>query len=139
MAVAPVIVPTRFLSLTAHLITTVMLFWSREPNVLACVSEESVVGSEAYRIKDIQLITGLSLMLALLIVEYAGFLSGLSLFNSSVSILSAVLHAAACVTLLFFHVQAWDCDSFWYVLAFCSIIPSLVEVVTDAIEIKFRL
>ena len=139
MSTSPVIIPTRFLSLTAHFITTVTLFWSREPNVLACVPQDSFVGSDLYRDKDIQLITGLSLMLALLIVEYAGFLSGLSLFNSSLALVSSIIHTAACVVLLFFHAQAWNCDSFWYILVACSITPAGLELVTDAVEIKFRL
>ncbi|KAI6652854.1 putative membrane protein [Oopsacas minuta] len=130
------IIPTRFLSLTVHLITTLSLFWSREPNLLSCIPEDVTADSEVYRVKDVQLVAGLCLMLALLLIEYAGFFSGLSLFNSSVSLISSFLHITACILLLFFQAQAWNCDTFWYVLAFCSIIPSLVEIVSDAIEIK---
>ena len=133
------IIPTRFLSLTLHLITTLSLFWSREPNVLACVSQAATVDSDEYRAKDIQLLIGLSLMLLLLLVEYTGFFSGLSLFNKSVSFLSSLLHITACFLLLLFQAQAWNCDTIWYVVAFCSLVPSLIEVVTDAIEIKVRL
>ncbi|CAI8029681.1 Transmembrane protein 107, partial [Geodia barretti] len=50
------VVPARFLSLTAHLVLTIMLYWSREPHISACTSADADESSSEYKRKDLQYI-----------------------------------------------------------------------------------
>ncbi|KAJ8387892.1 hypothetical protein AAFF_G00149270 [Aldrovandia affinis] len=142
----------RFLTLTAHLVIVITIFWSRESNVLACLPLEFT--QEEFNTQDTQLVVGLSVTLGLFAVELAGFFSGVSMFNSSQGLLSIAAHVSASVSLLFFlfeqwpcHMywwifgffsasiclsffvfQKWECWTYWFIFAFCSVIPALVEV-----------
>ncbi|XP_053426578.1 transmembrane protein 107 isoform X2 [Nycticebus coucang] len=79
------LVPSRFLTLLAHLVVVITLFWSRESNILACLPLRFT--SEEYEKQDIQLVVALSITLGLFAVELAGFLSGVSMFNSTQSLI----------------------------------------------------
>ncbi|XP_036381077.1 transmembrane protein 107-like isoform X1 [Megalops cyprinoides] len=120
------LVPARFLTLTAHLVIVITIFWSRENNVRACLPLEFT--QEEFNAQDTQLVVALSVTLGLFAVELAGFFSGVSMFNSSQSLLSILAHVSASVSLLFFLFEQWTCDIYWWIFAFCSAIPALVEV-----------
>ncbi|OBS67546.1 hypothetical protein A6R68_03954, partial [Neotoma lepida] len=79
------LVPSRFLTLLAHLVVVITLFWSRESNIQACLPLKFT--PEEYEKQDIQLVAALCLTLGLFAVELAGFLSGVSMFNSTQSLL----------------------------------------------------
>ncbi|XP_028725256.1 transmembrane protein 107 isoform X2 [Peromyscus leucopus] len=79
------LVPSRFLTLLAHLVVVMTLFWSRESNIQACLPLQFT--PEEYEKQDVQLVTALCLTLGLFAVELAGFLSGVSMFNSTQSLL----------------------------------------------------
>ncbi|XP_017650513.1 transmembrane protein 107 isoform X1 [Nannospalax galili] len=84
------LVPSRFLTLLAHLVIVITLFWSRESNIQACLPLRFT--PEEYEKQDVQLVASLCLTLALFAVELAGFLSGVSMFNSTQSLL-CILYA----------------------------------------------
>ncbi|XP_006246873.1 transmembrane protein 107 isoform X10 [Rattus norvegicus] len=69
------LVPSRFLTLLAHL----------ESNIQACLPLKFT--PEEYEKQDNQLVAALCLTLGLFAVELAGFLSGVSMFNSTQSLL----------------------------------------------------
>lgn len=79
------LVPSRFLTLLAHLVVVITLFWSRESNIQACLPLKFT--PEEYEKQDNQLVAALCLTLGLFAVELAGFLSGVSMFNSTQSLL----------------------------------------------------
>ncbi|ELW63576.1 Transmembrane protein 107 [Tupaia chinensis] len=79
------LVPSRFLTLLAHLVVVITLFWSRDSNVQACLPLKFT--PEEYERQDIQLVAALSVTLGLFAVELAGFLSGVSMFNSTQSLI----------------------------------------------------
>ncbi|XP_061105299.1 transmembrane protein 107-like isoform X1 [Conger conger] len=126
MAAVHGLIPARFLTLTAHLVIVITIFWSRESTVQACLPLEFT--QEEFNNKDIELVVGLSVTLGLFAVELAGFFSGVSMFNSSQSLLSTAAHASASVSLLFFLFEQWPCHVYWWILGFCSALPALVEV-----------
>ncbi|XP_053320513.1 transmembrane protein 107 isoform X2 [Spea bombifrons] len=119
------LVPSRFLTLTAHLVIVITIFWSRENNVLACLPIDYT--PEEYSSRDTELIVALSVTLGMFAVEFAGFLSGISMFNNSQSLISVALHCAASVSLSLFVSQKWECTSYWYIFGFCSALPALTE------------
>ncbi|XP_066578556.1 transmembrane protein 107 isoform X3 [Amia ocellicauda] len=121
------LVPARFLTLTAHLVIVITIFWSRENNVLACLPLDTT--PEEYNSRDTELVVALSVTLGLFAIELAGFLSGVSMFNSSQGLLSTAAHASAAVSLLFFLFEQWNCSLYWWIFAFCSALPAFVEVV----------
>ncbi|XP_072833232.2 transmembrane protein 107 isoform X2 [Pogona vitticeps] len=88
---------------------------------LQCTQEE-------YENRDTELVVALSVTLGLFVVELAGFLSGVSMFNNAQSLLSTGAHASAAITLLFFLFEQWDGSLYWWILAFCSALPAAVEV-----------
>ncbi|XP_061105300.1 transmembrane protein 107-like isoform X2 [Conger conger] len=126
MAAVHGLIPARFLTLTAHLVIVITIFWSRESTVQACLPLEFT--QEEFNNKDIELVVGLSVTLGLFAVELAGFFSGVSMFNSSQSLLSLAAHCSASVSLSFFVFQKWECWTYWVVFTFCSALPALVEV-----------
>ncbi|XP_034502982.1 transmembrane protein 107 isoform X3 [Ailuropoda melanoleuca] len=83
------LVPSRFLTLLAHLVVVITLFWSRDSNIQACLP--LTFTPEEYEKQDIQLVVALSVTLGLFAVELAGFFSGVSMFNSTQSLISLVL------------------------------------------------
>ncbi|XP_019837804.1 transmembrane protein 107 isoform X2 [Bos indicus] len=79
------LVPSRFLTLLAHLVVVITLFWSRDSNIQACLPLKFT--PEEYEKQDIQLVAALSVTLALFAVELAGFFLGVSMFNSTQSLI----------------------------------------------------
>ncbi|XP_035288238.1 transmembrane protein 107-like isoform X1 [Anguilla anguilla] len=126
MAAVHSLIPARFLTLTAHLVIVITIFWSRESNVLACLPLDFT--QEEFNSKDTELVVALSVTLGLFAVELSGFFSGVSMFNSSQSLLSLAAHCSASVCLSFFVFQKWECWTYWFIFAFCSALPALVEV-----------
>ena len=99
---------------------------SRDANVLACLPFDYT--KEDYSRKDIELAAGLSVAIGLLCIELVGFLSGLTMFSSSVALLSIIAHATASVAMGYFALDAWDCNLYWWIFSFCSALPALVEI-----------
>ncbi|XP_041441213.1 transmembrane protein 107 isoform X1 [Xenopus laevis] len=120
------LVPSRFLTLTAHLVIVITIFWSRENNVLACLPINFT--PQQFSSRDTELIIALSVTLGLFAVEYAGFLSGVSMFNKTQSLLLGA-HASATVSLLFFLFEGWDCSLYWWIMSFCSALPAVTEII----------
>ncbi|PIO34282.1 hypothetical protein AB205_0072430, partial [Aquarana catesbeiana] len=75
MAVISSLIPARFLTLLAHLVIVVTIFWSR------------VSASLLSRRLSYWLIVALSVTLGMFVIELAGFLSGVSMFNNTQSLL----------------------------------------------------
>ncbi|KAL0985244.1 hypothetical protein UPYG_G00154520 [Umbra pygmaea] len=111
------LVPARFLTLIAHLVIVITIFWSRENNVEACLPLDFT--QQQYDNEDTKLVVALSVTLGLFAIELAGFFSGVSMFNCSQGLLSTAAHASASVALLFFLFEQWACEIYWWILAFC--------------------
>ncbi|TKC47985.1 hypothetical protein EI555_000272, partial [Monodon monoceros] len=116
------LVPSRFLTLLAHLVVVITLFWSRDSNIQACLPLKFT--PEEYEKQDMQLVAALSVTLALFAVELAGFFSGVSMFNSTQSLIcilstSIGAHCSASVALSFFIFERWECTTYWYIFVFC--------------------
>ncbi|CAL8341609.1 transmembrane protein 107 isoform X1 [Gadus morhua] len=126
MAVISSLVPARFLTITSHLVIVITIFWSRDNNVKAGLPLD--FSQEQYDKEDANLVVGLSVTLGLFAIELGGFFSGVSMFNCSQGLLSTAAHASASVALLFFLFEQWDYDIFWWILAICSVLPALVEI-----------
>uniref|UniRef100_A0A087YA27 Transmembrane protein 107 n=1 Tax=Poecilia formosa TaxID=48698 RepID=A0A087YA27_POEFO len=85
MSAVSSLVPARFLTLIAHLVIVITIFWSRENNVKACLPLDFT--QEQYDTEDKKLVVGLGVTLGLFAIELTGFFSGVSMFNSSQSLL----------------------------------------------------
>ncbi|XP_010892717.1 transmembrane protein 107 isoform X1 [Esox lucius] len=120
------LVPARFLTLTAHLVIVITIFWSRENNVEACLPLDFT--QEQYDNEDTKLVVALSVTLGLFAIELAGFFSGVSMFNCSQGLLSLTAHCSASVSLSFFVFQRWECWTYWVIFALCSVLPAFVEI-----------
>lgn len=120
------LVVSRFLSLVAHFVVTVIIFLSKEANIKACLPIQYTDGE--FSTKDMELIVGLSLTLVFLGVEFAGFIGGCSMFNGTATMLSIAAHSSAAISLSMFVIEEWDCDQFWYIFGFCSAFPVVIEI-----------
>ncbi|XP_055045401.1 transmembrane protein 107 like [Misgurnus anguillicaudatus] len=127
MSVVSSLVPSRFLTLIAHLVIVIIIFWSRENSVKACLPLDYT--NEEYRSEDTRLVVALSVTLGLFAVELIGFLSGISMFNNNQALLSIGCHASGSVALLFFMFEQWTCSIYWWIFGFCSVIPALYEII----------
>nr|XP_033781284.1 transmembrane protein 107 isoform X4 [Geotrypetes seraphini]XP_033781285.1 transmembrane protein 107 isoform X4 [Geotrypetes seraphini]XP_033781286.1 transmembrane protein 107 isoform X4 [Geotrypetes seraphini] len=116
MPVVNSLVPSRFLTLIAHLVIVITIFWSR------------VLPVHPSKI----MIVALSVTLGLFAVELVGFLSGVSMFNNAQSLLypaALCAHCSASICLSFFVFQKWECFTYWYILGFCSALPACIEII----------
>ncbi|XP_040202713.1 transmembrane protein 107 isoform X1 [Rana temporaria] len=136
MAVINSLIPARFLTLLAHLVIVVTIFWSRENNVLACLPVSYT--QDQYNAADTQLIVALSVTLGMFVIEMAGFLSGVSMFNNTQSLLSIGAHASASVALLFYLFEGWQCPVIWWIFAFCSAFPAFTEIIVFIAVLGFK-
>ncbi|XP_065140197.1 transmembrane protein 107 [Paramisgurnus dabryanus] len=121
------LVPARFLTLSAHLVIIITIFWSRDNNVKSCLPLEFT--EEQFKTEDTRIVVALSVTLGLLAVELAGFFSGVSMFNSNQSLLSLVAHSSASVSLSLFVFQQWPCWTIWIIFSLCSVVPAVLELV----------
>ncbi|XP_039250399.1 transmembrane protein 107-like [Styela clava] len=121
------LVPTRFLVLIAHLVIVISIFWSRDLNVKACLPINYTAAE--YSSRDTELIIGLSITLAFFLVEFGGFIGGVSMFSHTQSLFSIAAHAGASVTLAFFVFDSWSCSLYWWIFAFCSALPAITETI----------
>ncbi|XP_042279885.1 transmembrane protein 107 like isoform X3 [Thunnus albacares] len=112
MSAVSSLVPARFLTIIAHLVIVITIFWSRENNVKACLPLDFT--QEQYDNEDRKLVVALAVTLGLFAIELAGFFSGVSMFNSSQGLLSLAVHCSASVSLSFF--------------VFESVLPAFVEI-----------
>ncbi|XP_073794587.1 transmembrane protein 107 like isoform X2 [Danio rerio] len=127
MSVVSSLVPARFLTLIAHLVIVIIIFWSREYSVRACLPLDYT--NEEYTAEDTRLVVALSVTLGLLAIELVGFLCGISMFNNNQALLSIGCHSSGSVALLFFMFEQWTCSIYWWIFSFCSVIPALYEMV----------
>ena len=54
-------------------------------------------------------------------------LGGFSIFRSGVSMFYILMHFVGCVMLSFFITESWHYVTYWYIFAFCSAAPALLE------------
>ncbi|CAJ1062300.1 transmembrane protein 107 like isoform X2 [Xyrichtys novacula] len=120
------LVPARFLTIIAHLVIVITIFWSRENNIKACLPLEYT--QEQYEEEDRKLVVALAVTLGLFGVELAGFFSGVSMFNCSQGLLSLAVHCSASVSLSLFVSEKWECWTYWVIFATCSVLPAFVEI-----------
>ncbi|XP_023049080.1 transmembrane protein 107 isoform X3 [Piliocolobus tephrosceles] len=110
------LVPSRFLTLLAHLVVVITLFWSRDSNIQACLplrfTPEEYDKQDIHPLPLCRLVAALSVTLGLFAVELAGFLSGVSMFNSTQSLISIGAHCSASVALSFFVFESWECTTY---------------------------
>ncbi|XP_064357167.1 transmembrane protein 107 isoform X2 [Dromaius novaehollandiae] len=125
MASLGVLVPARFLALTAHLVTVLTILWARDPHVLASLPLE--FSPEEYARVDTELLVALGVTLGLLALELGGFLSGLSMFHRPQALLSAMAHGGTTLALLLFLAERWDCGAYWGLLGAGSALPAATE------------
>ncbi|XP_056900258.1 transmembrane protein 107-like isoform X1 [Takifugu flavidus] len=120
------LVPARFLTITAHLVIVITIFWSRENNVKACLPLDFT--REQYDSEDKKLVTALAITIGMFVIELAGFFTGVSMFNCTQGLLSIGAHASASVALVFFLFEHWECGIYWWIFVFCSVLPACVEI-----------
>ncbi|XP_072342971.1 transmembrane protein 107-like isoform X1 [Scyliorhinus torazame] len=123
MPIPSSLIPSRFLTLVAHLIIVIIIFWSRKSNVLACLPPSYT--PHQYQSRDTELIVALSVTLGMFLIELLGFFSGVSMFNGTQNLISIGTHASASVALLFFLFEQWPCNTYWWIFAFCSYCSTL--------------
>uniref|UniRef100_A0A8D0SMT2 Transmembrane protein 107 n=1 Tax=Sus scrofa TaxID=9823 RepID=A0A8D0SMT2_PIG len=98
----------------------------QDSNIQACLP--LTFTPEEYEKQDIQLVAALSVTLGLFAVELVGFFSGVSMFNSTQSLISIGAHCSASVALSFFIFERWECTTYWYIFVFCSALPAVTEI-----------
>ncbi|XP_072342974.1 transmembrane protein 107-like isoform X3 [Scyliorhinus torazame] len=127
MPIPSSLIPSRFLTLVAHLIIVIIIFWSRKSNVLACLPPSYT--PHQYQSRDTELIVALSVTLGMFLIELLGFFSGVSMFNGTQNLISIAAHCSACICLSFFAFEEWECWTYWYIFGFCSTLPACIEIV----------
>ncbi|KAJ1527943.1 hypothetical protein ONE63_007876 [Megalurothrips usitatus] len=120
------LVPTRFLTLIAHFTIAVVALWAKDENVRASLPVDYTPTD--FSAKSNEMTVGLSLAIAFIALELIGFLSGVSFFMSFLSLISIAAHSSAAVLLAHFLFDVWNCEVYWWIFAFCSALPAILEV-----------
>ncbi|KAK0061365.1 transmembrane protein 107 [Biomphalaria pfeifferi] len=121
------LVPARFLTLIAHLVLVIVVFWTRDENVKMCLPEDYT--SSDFNDKDIEMIVALSITLGLFAVEFIGFMGGITMFMPFQALLSTAAHSGAAIALAYFLFDQWPCHWYWYIFGFCSAFPACMEII----------
>ncbi|XP_076364911.1 transmembrane protein 107-like [Tachypleus tridentatus] len=121
------LIPSRFLIVSSHLLVLLTVFWSREENIKACL--ELSYSDENYKRKDTQFLVGVSLSLFFLLTEIIGFFGGMSIFCPSQDIFSIITHSLGTIAMSYFIAHSWDCDLFWWIFCFSSVMPGITEII----------
>uniref|UniRef100_A0A672S6P4 Transmembrane protein 107 n=1 Tax=Sinocyclocheilus grahami TaxID=75366 RepID=A0A672S6P4_SINGR len=106
-------VPARFLTLVAHLVIVIIIFWSRENSVRACLPLDYT--NEEYRLEDTRYDAEVTPLLFL--KDILGFL-----MTTESQDLAIGCHASGSVALLFFLFEQWTCSIYWWIFGFCRVI-----------------
>ncbi|XP_055516922.1 transmembrane protein 107-like isoform X2 [Leucoraja erinacea] len=121
------LIPSRFLTLVAHFLIVVNIFWSRKDNVEACLPPTYT--HDQYQNRDKELIVALSVTFGMFLIELVGFLTGVSMFNSTQNLISVIAHCSGSICLSFFVIVKWECWTYWYIFGVCSALPACTEIV----------
>ncbi|CAL4136357.1 unnamed protein product, partial [Meganyctiphanes norvegica] len=120
------LIPSRFLTLTAHLVILIILLIDRGENVKACLPME--YSTIEYNKKDGELLESLPSDVPLLTIEFSGFLDEVLQFRAVLADYWPIAcHSSAAVSLSFMILDVWDCNIYWWIFTLCSIIPTLNE------------
>ncbi|XP_066925364.1 transmembrane protein 107-like [Clytia hemisphaerica] len=120
-------VPVRFLALISHFVILVTVLWSVNATVNSCLpTGYSQTDFETFKER---LTIGFSLAIALIAIEMIGFLLGISMFVTSIALISTLAHVVASILLAMFVLDSWECQSYWYIFGFCSATPAFFELV----------
>ncbi|CAG9831258.1 unnamed protein product [Diabrotica balteata] len=118
------LIPARFLILVAHFIICVTLLWNKEESVSACLMGQMHLELEKIHGSYLtQWVTGLSLMITFLCIEMLAFVLGLTMFDSNSALLSVTGHATSSIFLTGLILNGWQCDWFWMIFSFGSVLP----------------
>ncbi|RZF42464.1 hypothetical protein LSTR_LSTR013228 [Laodelphax striatellus] len=126
---ADALIPSRFLTLIAHLTITVVILSARDEVVTASLPYDYEEDDNYQSRKSFEILIGLSLAIGLLAIELTGFIFGLSMFMPAASVLSIGCHASAAIALSYALFDSWDSSLYWAVFALCSVPPGLVEMI----------
>ncbi|XP_078282859.1 transmembrane protein 107-like isoform X3 [Rhinoraja longicauda] len=118
------LIPARFLTLVSHFVIVVNIFWSRKDNVEACLPLSYT--HDQYQNRDKELIVALSVTFGMFLIELVGFLTGVSMFNSTQNL---IFHCSGSICLAFFVIVKWECWTYWYIFGFSSALPACTEIV----------
>ncbi|XP_072094740.1 transmembrane protein 107-like [Mobula birostris] len=114
--------PSRFLTLVAHFVIVVNIFWSR--GVLAGRGREDDGPAEM-----LSLITPGGPELRVEGVRGVPKRSPSSNVFTKELNFAIGAHGSASAALLFFLFEQWPCNTYWWIFTFCSVFPACIEIV----------
>ncbi|XP_037664875.1 transmembrane protein 107 isoform X3 [Choloepus didactylus] len=100
------IVPSRFLTLMAHLVVVITLFWSRAGGSALCHPGPLCSGA------------GRLLLRSFHVQQHP---------EPHLRSQAIGAHCSASVALSFFIFERWECTTYWYIFVFCSALPAVTE------------
>ncbi|XP_038076206.1 transmembrane protein 107-like [Patiria miniata] len=130
------LIPARFLCLIAHMVVSITILWSRDANIRACLPSSYTQAD--YNSADTGFLAGLILSLIFIAMELAGFMSGVTMFVNMESLFSITAHAVGAVFLSYFLLEAWPCNTYWYMFGCSSAFPFVVDTFVIISKIFFN-
>ncbi|XP_022090254.1 transmembrane protein 107-like [Acanthaster planci] len=119
------LIPARFLCIIAHMVVSITILWSRDANLKACLPAS--YSQEQYDSADRGFLAGLILSLIFIVMELAGFMSGVTIFVNMESLFSITAHSVGAVFLSYFLFEVWPCNTYWYMFGCCSAFPAVID------------
>jgi len=118
-------IPARFLALMAQLISTSMIYFSKDGNIRA--SLDASYSNSDYDSKDGELSTGVTLLVVFLALQTLSIFQGYTLFLPTINASHIFFSCLGTILTCWFIIEAWTVSSYWYLFVFFGILPLLME------------
>ncbi|KAI9204103.1 uncharacterized protein BJ171DRAFT_599632 [Polychytrium aggregatum] len=119
-----IIIPARFLTLATNLMTSIVVFQTKDGNILSALplNDSSLYGSF-----NQSLTTAIVLSWICFAIQLGGLFSGLTMFRRRSNLVHVLASTFCTVFLSYFVTEAWHYMVYWYIFAIFMLFPTLME------------
>eukprot|EP00243_Klebsormidium_subtile_P003026 TRINITY_DN16162_c0_g1_i1.p1 TRINITY_DN16162_c0_g1~~TRINITY_DN16162_c0_g1_i1.p1 ORF type:complete len:172 (-),score=21.20 TRINITY_DN16162_c0_g1_i1:181-696(-) len=135
--VEEITLPARFVTTAAHLVCSLTVFYDADNIVLQALDINATEPQVHKHRTELLALSAISMVC--FVAEFLGTFSGVSLFLPKINGLYIWLHFVGAVLLSFFVSQHWELTWFVYIVVFCNIVPTLVEICVAFALFKLKL
>lgn len=119
------LVPIRFLLLTSHLILSISVLWDASAMAPKCLTGNTADKPTSTKITEVTVWSAISV--GLITAELCTFLLGFTMFHTTATLTSIILHAVGVFLILCIMLTPMYCTSYWITFALFVCLPSALE------------
>jgi len=127
MGVADTLIPTKFIFIITHLLSTIVILSANQQNIYATLGSKVNVASDAYDGAHSGIVAACVITIIFLAFELIFLFLGYTLFYDRLNLFQCIMHALATLTYAWYNLDSWQWYTIWYLFGFLTVIPFLVE------------